>query len=451
MIEEGLRREVREEAGADINAGPLTGVYKSMPRPNIALAFCCTLGSPPGRETLEALEVGWHTFSKSDRLLAPSTHRGSRMPPQPIRRQRFAPTMGSLASCSSHALKVAFNTLRVAVTRMRKMPMDIRAQLRPIQSGWALSDAERATKHRVHAQKITSRMALWNREHPVFAAALSYCIVVAATAWGFLSQRSFLPHLSPTDPRQVLSSAWQVHSGFVAIAFAGLAMLIDMAGRDSLVRAVLERQALIRHTRLYLAFAFSLMGALYLGVVSTWFATPGTVLVSILGVVAPAVLLIGTAYSRAIGALTEPTYAERTSRRLLNDQLIASMEASQALIHANLELSRSLNTTWLTSEGEQVTNLLVSPSGVRLADVHLPTIKKVAAALQKVEKVAGRISAEAAPAKSKGSARLIVNTSIGSRLESRQAVFLAVGAIEPGDAARFERMLRGAVRWEDEA
>jgi 8-oxo-dGTP diphosphatase len=40
-IEDGLRREVREETGLDIEPGPLTGVYKNMVREVVALVFRC--------------------------------------------------------------------------------------------------------------------------------------------------------------------------------------------------------------------------------------------------------------------------------------------------------------------------------------------------------------------------------------------------------------------------
>lgn len=59
-IEEGLRREVREETGAQIVVGPLTGVYKNMPRGIIALVFRCF--AEPGTSvsvTDEASAVKW--------------------------------------------------------------------------------------------------------------------------------------------------------------------------------------------------------------------------------------------------------------------------------------------------------------------------------------------------------------------------------------------------------
>jgi ADP-ribose pyrophosphatase YjhB (NUDIX family) len=40
-IHDGLRREIREETGLDIEPDALTGVYKNMPRGIIALVFRC--------------------------------------------------------------------------------------------------------------------------------------------------------------------------------------------------------------------------------------------------------------------------------------------------------------------------------------------------------------------------------------------------------------------------
>jgi ADP-ribose pyrophosphatase YjhB (NUDIX family) len=42
-IPDGLRREIREETGLDIEPDALTGVYKNMPRGIIALVFRCKI------------------------------------------------------------------------------------------------------------------------------------------------------------------------------------------------------------------------------------------------------------------------------------------------------------------------------------------------------------------------------------------------------------------------
>jgi ADP-ribose pyrophosphatase YjhB (NUDIX family) len=42
-IHDGLRREIREETGLDVESDALTGVYKNMPRGIIALVFRCKI------------------------------------------------------------------------------------------------------------------------------------------------------------------------------------------------------------------------------------------------------------------------------------------------------------------------------------------------------------------------------------------------------------------------
>jgi len=42
-IQDGLRREVREETGLDIEPDTLSGIYKNMNRGIVALVFCCKI------------------------------------------------------------------------------------------------------------------------------------------------------------------------------------------------------------------------------------------------------------------------------------------------------------------------------------------------------------------------------------------------------------------------
>lgn len=61
QIEAGLRREVREETGIDVEPEQLTGVYKHMKLGVVALVFRCRVvgGSPV--ETDESSAVEWHS------------------------------------------------------------------------------------------------------------------------------------------------------------------------------------------------------------------------------------------------------------------------------------------------------------------------------------------------------------------------------------------------------
>jgi 8-oxo-dGTP diphosphatase len=58
-IKDGLRREVREETGLDIDVGPLTGVYKNMTRGVIALVFAATIRGGCLVATDETADFRW--------------------------------------------------------------------------------------------------------------------------------------------------------------------------------------------------------------------------------------------------------------------------------------------------------------------------------------------------------------------------------------------------------
>jgi ADP-ribose pyrophosphatase YjhB (NUDIX family) len=58
-IEDGLRRETREETGLDIDAIALTGVYKNMARGIIALVFRCKVTGGVLTESDEVSAFRW--------------------------------------------------------------------------------------------------------------------------------------------------------------------------------------------------------------------------------------------------------------------------------------------------------------------------------------------------------------------------------------------------------
>jgi 8-oxo-dGTP pyrophosphatase MutT (NUDIX family) len=59
-ITDGLRREVREETGLEIEPDQLTGVYKNMPRGVIALVFRAhVIGGATAEQTDETIRLQW--------------------------------------------------------------------------------------------------------------------------------------------------------------------------------------------------------------------------------------------------------------------------------------------------------------------------------------------------------------------------------------------------------
>ena len=71
-IEDGLRREIAEETGAQVEILALTGVYKNMTRGIVALVYRCRLTNEPATATDEALVVAWQDVDDIDRLMAPA-------------------------------------------------------------------------------------------------------------------------------------------------------------------------------------------------------------------------------------------------------------------------------------------------------------------------------------------------------------------------------------------
>lgn len=62
-IEEGLRREIREETGVEVTIERLTGVYKNMSRGIVALVYRCRAISQPAGSSAEASSVRWHPLA----------------------------------------------------------------------------------------------------------------------------------------------------------------------------------------------------------------------------------------------------------------------------------------------------------------------------------------------------------------------------------------------------
>jgi 8-oxo-dGTP diphosphatase len=69
-IHDGLRREVREETGLDVEPIALSGVYKNMPRGIIALVFLCKITGGALATNEEVTDFRWVTPSEAPRLMS---------------------------------------------------------------------------------------------------------------------------------------------------------------------------------------------------------------------------------------------------------------------------------------------------------------------------------------------------------------------------------------------
>lgn len=69
-IQDGLRREVREETGLIVEPVALTGVYKNMARAIVALVFRCTVTGGELAINAEAAAFHWATLAEVPELAA---------------------------------------------------------------------------------------------------------------------------------------------------------------------------------------------------------------------------------------------------------------------------------------------------------------------------------------------------------------------------------------------
>lgn len=71
-VEEGLRREIREETGIEISIGPLTGIYKNMRLGVIALVFRCSPRGGRLQSSDETQQVLWMSLDEVERAINPA-------------------------------------------------------------------------------------------------------------------------------------------------------------------------------------------------------------------------------------------------------------------------------------------------------------------------------------------------------------------------------------------
>jgi 8-oxo-dGTP diphosphatase len=71
-FEQGVRREVVEETGAQVEVEGLTGLYKNVKAGIVAAVFRCRPLTEPATETIEASEVAWFDPADVPDLMTPT-------------------------------------------------------------------------------------------------------------------------------------------------------------------------------------------------------------------------------------------------------------------------------------------------------------------------------------------------------------------------------------------
>lgn len=334
-------------------------------------------------------------------------------------------------------------------------PRRLLTRLRPKDHGWVYADAAIRLKRKRNRGRTRFRVfALLIQEHPVFIAVTLHLILLTFSVLSMFFPVPFMSKLAPKDSASALSTAWQVHAGFVAIAFAGLAVLFQTSSPQQMLSPEQLRAILFRHTYFSVVLVFCVVGAAELGVVAVWFPSDGSLLIQIIAVVIASMLLVGAAYFRATKALTQSDYATKKSEDDLVEILRDSMDSSQAITLSNGELADVIDMSYgLPDDADR--QFILSARAIELEDVHLPTIKQILKQIQSIATTSEvRKTNTGVPdlaADPEVTPKLCINAAIGATLSPNMPLFTVKNSSNlQGNWKRLEAQLKKAVKIRDD-
>ena len=267
---------------------------------------------------------------------------------------------------------------------------------------------------------------------------------------------TLFPHINALDvddPSAVIATAWQVLAGFASIAFAGLAILMQLTS-EPVVTSRGVRQVLFQESQFRPVLAFSIIGAIQVGAATLFFDQPESAVVEV-AVVALTVLWIGWSYARVGKVYASPGEALRLGERALVDDLKKSMREAhtRAAAEARLHAVSPREWRWSSTATVDGTVLISADRASVLMDVDIDLLtditKDIADANASAFTASSVTNAPGEP--STGSPpELRIMVSIGSTIESGQEIFILKNAESySGDLAKLRRRLARALRWAD--
>lgn len=307
---------------------------------------------------------------------------------------------------------------------------------------WVLEDARRLVREHISPrQNPLRKIQAWAPEHPIRTAVYANALILIAAFIAYGLQPSFLPQLAPRDPGELLQSAWQVHAGFSAIAFAGLVMLVDVGGRETKLSPANERQFLLRYTNFDSALAFALTGAISVAITATWFPAEETLVAAVCFVVVPSTVLVTRGYLRAVRMLTHPRYSELIERDTTVRSLEQAIVASSARRIANARLGQVVDRAWNTNSA--VEKLVVMEHDSRLVDVDVTLLAQIVLILK-----LPAATTNPTPAKPPSSRKIEITAPISGGIRAGAPLFTCAGPLIATERVGLDRALRSAVRLE---
>ncbi|WP_173160496.1 hypothetical protein [Phytohabitans suffuscus] len=200
------------------------------------------------------------------------------------------------------------------------------------------------------------------------------------------SEPRLLAGWAPMQPGDALGMAWQVQTSIAAIAFAGLALVIQLAG-DPPVAIRSSREVLFDQTHFRLLLFYAGGSNVTLGLVSTWLQSDGGVLLCFIFCFVGTLALIGFSYVQAARFFLDDHRATDQALEVLLDKLKDGIREQQSAAEANQLLAERFPSSGLVRRlrgkpaGPVVIPLVSSAGGKRVTGFDPVALRGVAASL----------------------------------------------------------------------
>lgn len=324
-------------------------------------------------------------------------------------------------------------------------------------SRWLLEQVRweiRHTPKRLSFRRVVETIRnSWDRRPFVWSGGVQ--AVAFLVAW-MASEVTLFPDVPPLDlenPSAVIGTAWQVLAGFAAIAFAGLAVLMQLTS-EPVVTSRGVRQVLFQVSQFRPVLAFSITGAIQVGAATLFLDQPESAIVEVT-VVALTVLWIGRSYARVGRVYANPGEARRLGEEALLRDLKASMRKAHARSAAEDRLHAIVPREWRwtgTAAVDGTTLVAVDRAGT-LVDVDIDLLRDITNDIAD-EDASALTASEATNTPDEPSTgsppELRIMTSIGSTAEAGQEIYILKNPESyTGNLDKLRRRLTTTLRWEE--
>jgi hypothetical protein len=273
------------------------------------------------------------------------------------------------------------------------------------------------------------------------------CLLVdgAVLAVSLLLFRSWSP--DPGSPDLNLASSyigiWQVLATFVAVGFAGLAIMFQLVPAEQLV--ALDRRLVIVHWTLFRpALIVGSAATIILGVVAVWLPTPETLIVGFVALLLPAVAAVTASYWRCARAFGRPAELERLAEEwlLLRVQRRIDDRANNALAVARIN-DAGLSAWQSRSDGEWAFTEIVMRSDrrQRVTRLNLARIRSIGVAAAAMNAEAINTAAQSSTDLLGARTKLRLHVRPGATVDAG-GVMISIASDAPLDRAHLDRIER---------